>query len=469
MIRPTLALALLLSTALPTAADQTFVPSAFTDDDDDDAGGGDDDAGDDDDDGARGAIPVRQADDDDDGPGGEGPGDDDGRGDDGDDDDDDGIDDDDPEYARYAGPDGPRALNNDEILDSNGDLARRAEIAALGAPDWALRRARRLGFTVIEAIALDGLGTSVTILAAPRGLTVREALARLRSGDGETIYDYNHFYSYRPTMAGRAEPAPEAPRRTPLTMRADIAIGLIDAVVDTRHAALDARLIETRSFSPDARAATTDHGTSVAGLLVGRETGFAPHAKLYAAGVFSASAGGEAVSAALELVRALDWMVENDVAVINMSLAGPDNALLRAAVARAVARGHLVVAAVGNDGPNARPLFPAAYDGVVGVTAVDADNRVYRLAARGPQVDLAAPGVDVISAAGTGYARQTGTSFAAPHVAAVLAARVTGLSPDAAKAALAAVIAEADDLGTAGRDDTYGHGLAPGGRSVAVD
>ncbi len=157
---------------------------------------------------------------------------------------------------------------------------------------------------------------------------------------------------------------------------------MIDAPLDLDHPELQDARIETQDFV-EAKAARADHGTAVASLVIGRAGGLAPNARLYSASVFAESERGESIGAALQLVKAIDWMVEEKVPVVNLSLAGPDNAILKAAVARAVRRGHILVAAVGNEGPGADPLYPAAYDGVVGVTAIDGQDKVYRRAGRG--------------------------------------------------------------------------------------
>lgn len=114
-------------------------------------------------------------------------------------------------------------------------------------------------------------------------------------------------------------------------------------------------------------------------------------------------------------------------------------------MAAMLARGHILVAAVGNDGPAAPPLYPASYAGVVGVTAVDAQARVLPEAARGPQVMFAAPGSQMVSASiGTPpYRSVRGTSFAAPIVAALLAGMHTHPDKDAAKKAIATLVKQA--------------------------
>jgi minor extracellular protease Epr len=143
-----------------------------------------------------------------------------------------------------------------------------------------------------------------------------------------------------------------------------------------------------------------------------------------------------------------------------MSLAGPPNRVLEAAAAALVERGVIIVAAAGNGGPKADPGYPAAYPGVIAVTAVDSTDTVYRRAGRGPHIDLAAPGVDVWTAASVSGAKpKTGTSFAAPFVTAA-AAMALGREPEMDVAALTAMLAgSARDLGDPGRDDVYGFGL----------
>jgi len=120
----------------------------------------------------------------------------------------------------------------------------------------------------------------------------------------------------------------------------------------------------------------------------------------------------------------------------------------------------VIVAAAGNNGAAAEPSYPAAYPGVVAVTAVDRDLNVYRRATRGPYVDLSAPGVNVwtASAQGNGMLR-TGTSYAVPFVSAA-AGLVLASNPELdAKAVRARLEESARDLGQPGRDPIFGFGL----------
>ena len=172
------------------------------------------------------------------------------------------------------------------------------------------------------------------------------------------------------------------------------------------------------------------HGTAVASLLVAHAV-----AEIYAADVYCGSPTGGSVDA---LAAAFGWLVNERVAVLNVSLVGPSNAMLERIVRSLIERGYLIVAAVGNDGPAAPPLYPAAYPDVVGVTGVDAQRRVLLEAERGPQVMFAALGADLEAAdLKHRYAPVRGTSYAVPTVAALLAAPLS--VPDR-QAALAAIV-----------------------------
>jgi subtilisin family serine protease len=197
-------------------------------------------------------------------------------------------------------------------------------------------------------------------------------------------------------------------------------------------------------------------------LLIGRADGFggaAPGADLFAADVYCNTPTGGSTPA---ILQALDWMAKERVGVVNISLVGPSNTPMKTAIAAMVRRGHLIVAAVGNDGPAAKPLYPAAFDGVIGVTGVDRRNRVLPEAGRGPQVRFAAPGADISAARPGGYVAVRGTSFAAPIVAGLLSRRLEAPDPVKAQGAVNALVASAQDLGAKGFDTTYGNGLVGG-------
>ena len=238
-------------------------------------------------------------------------------------------------------------------------------------------------------------------------------------------------------------------------------VGLIDGGVDVSHDVFRDIVIHQHGCSgapvPEA------HGTAVASLMIGRSPRFhgaAPGSELYAADVYCGLPTGGAVDAVAD---ALAWLVRERVPVINVSLVGPPNAMLENVVRMVIARGHVVVAAVGNDGPAAPPLYPASYPDVVGVTAVDVHQRALLEACRGKQVKFSAPGADMSAAnPAQSYAVVRGTSFASPIVAGLLAEAVRAPDKAAAERAVADLAAHAVDLGAPGPDPVYGFGLVGG-------
>ncbi|MEP4467395.1 S8 family serine peptidase, partial [Marinobacter alexandrii] len=147
----------------------------------------------------------------------------------------------------------------------------------------------------------------------------------------------------------------------------------------------------------------------------------------------------------------------SEVALINISMAGPDNRVLATVIRRLLVRGTPVVAAVGNGGPASPMLYPAGYPGVIGVTAVGQNRKIYRWANQGQQVDFAAAGVDVAVAVTDGqYGTQSGTSLAAPVISGQLAC---ALADTSFEQALTGLKQHGIDLGDSGRDPVYGYGL----------
>jgi hypothetical protein len=328
--------------------------------------------------------------------------------------------------------------------DPRGEPALRGEVLAWSPSEATLRIARDAGAAIVRDEVLPGLGDRMVVLRLPSGASTADLVDRLRAADPDGSYDFNHVY----TGSGAADGVPAGGRA--------VRIGLVDSGVDGDHPVFEDAAI-TR-WGCNGQAIPAPHGTAVAALMVGRSEhlrGAAPGASLYAADVYCGSPVG---GAADRIAAALGWLDAQQVGVVNISLVGPANALLGRAVAAMEARGHLLVAAVGNDGPAAPPLYPASYPGVVGVTGVDRRGRPLPEAARGPQVKFAAPGSQMVSAApGTPPYRQVrGTSFAAPIVAALLAQRLP--RPDRAAAARA-VDALAREAGGGVANEETGYGI----------
>jgi subtilisin family serine protease len=349
----------------------------------------------------------------------------------------------------------PRSVDR----DPHGNPIVRHEVLAWSPSDAALAHARALGFSVAREQSIDSLQVRVVVLSAPDGMSARKALRLLKEADPTGAYDFNHIYlgSAAQYAALDVTPAAAVPA-APLPAERPIRVGLLDTGVNVQHISLASAPIH--QWGCGGKALPAAHGTAVASLLIGRAPGFHgvhPDAEMYSADVYCGQPTGGAVDA---IVAALGWLVQENVAVINVSLVGPPNFLLEHTVAALIARGFVIVAAVGNDGPAAPPLYPASYPHVVGVTAVDAHHRVLIEAARGPQVMFASPGADMAAANSEGgYSSVRGTSFASPIVAALLAGRIDMPDPAQAAAAIEALEKIAVGLGRSGRDLTYGYGL----------
>ena len=360
-----------------------------------------------------------------------------------------------------------QANRNELEAGPNGAPIVRSEIVAYDLTEVGRRQAIAAGYTIVRESALSGLDITVTIFAPPSRVSTRQALQRLRRADPNGRYDYNHIYIESgavndaprdSTAQGGTAPALHGPALHGI-------VGLIDTGIDRAHPSLQSAQIEQMGCAVPVPAA---HGTAVASLLVGKESQFAgaaPAGSLFAADVYCGLATGGSIE---RIAAAFAWLAEQRVPVINVSLVGPSNVLLEHIVAKTIARGHVIVAAVGNDGPAAKPLYPAAYPGVIGVTGVDAKRRVLVEAGRGRHVSFAAPGADM-SAAGLsgGYVAVRGTSFAAPIVSGLLASQLREPDPSGAQQAFDRLAAQALDLGSRGIDKVYGRGLI--GEGVRVE
>ena len=328
--------------------------------------------------------------------------------------------------------DHPRELERDD----HGAPVVRGEVLVIAPSAAALAAAGRAGFDVRNTAAADDL-VGMVVLAAPPGLSARDAVRRLRRLDPVGVYDFNHLYLPSDERARRS--SPPAALRTGVTEGPAGSVGMVDTGVDSGGAVFAQARIDQRAFSGTA-IRPRGHGTAVASLLVGDRPPFRgsdPGGALYVADVYGASPTGGAADA---IVQALSWLAERRVRVVNVSLVGPPNAAIGATVKALQGLGVAIVAAVGNDGPAAPPAYPASYPGVVAVTGVDARGRVLIEAGRALHLDFAAPGADMAAAGlGGGYVTVRGTSFAAPLVAGRLAALMTerNLSPAAAAEALA--------------------------------
>ena len=243
----------------------------------------------------------------------------------------------------------------------------------------------------------------------------------------------------------------------------DIRIAMLDSGVNHQHPVFGGLQIEEFDATESAASKHDGHGTAVASLIAAQAgmTGIVPNPDLLSAKTFSYSGRWRrTVGETYHLLQGLDWAVFKKARVFNMSFAGPEDALLGSALQETLKTDAVIIAAAGNNGARAAPAYPAAYDGVIAVTATDRRNRLYRYANRGKYILVAAPGVNILSANGRdGYSRKSGTSLAAAHVTGIVALMMQA-SPDATPEAIAEKIAAtARDLGKAGRDTSFGYGM----------
>lgn len=342
-------------------------------------------------------------------------------------------------------------------LDGAGALVVRSDVVAIDPSPASLARARDAGFQIGAERTFGELDLRIVVLRAPPAMGTRAALDRLRRADPGGEYDYNHLYrgSAAPAAAVAAATPASRPGKEAAPGRSPARIGLVDGGVAVHHPGLDAAA-GIHTWGCGGRSVPDAHGTAVASLLLGGGGAPSSPTELYAADIYCGQPAGGAVTG---LAEAMAWLAREQVGVVNLSLVGPHNALLQRTVAALARRGHVLVAAVGNDGPAAPPLFPAAYPEVIAVTAVDARGRVLPEAGRGRHVDFAALGHDLRAARpARDWAKVRGTSFAAPEVARFAARHVPRPAPGNDARVRSLLEAHARDLGRKGRDDTFGHG-----------
>jgi hypothetical protein len=357
-------------------------------------------------------------------------------------------------------------------------------VLALNASSSAIERAKALGFKAVPPTTLANLAFSVTLLAPPEGVSVQAAEQLLHENLPTESFGINQKYRIYRTATGTTEspktsqPAQMAGQtgcgsdhcfgRELIGWKPELGhcaegmrIGVIDTSIDAQHPTFSRKKFEIGHFSASTKGPDW-HGTGVTALLAGDPAsgtpGLIPEADFVIADIFHADGDGQPSSDTISMLRALDWLGSKDVKIINMSLSGPYDDLVRQAIYKLSASGVLFVAAAGNDGPNAGPSYPAAYDNVIAVTAVSKNLKGYRYANRGRYIDIAAPGVSIWTALpGSMEGYHSGTSFSAPYVTAALAAIYSQQSGSSKFQILKQLAFK--DLGAPGRDPVYGEGL----------
>lgn len=352
-----------------------------------------------------------------------------------------------PQGLNLAEP--PRAIAGefvpDEVLVTvDGDAGVVQQIAnSFGLQVRSQRQSRLLGSTLVRFGITDGrpVGVVLAQLAADGRTQRREPnhIYTLQQAAGIVNYAFDRIALDSKQASGE-----------------NVRVAVIDTGIDDTNPALKGVIADQYDAMPNVPIEKRDHGTSVDGLIagVGPLEGMAPGAKIYHARAFE---GGKSTMDVI--LSALDWAAEQNVRIINMSFVGPKNDLLGTACRNARALGMVLVAAAGNNGPKAPYGYPAAFDGVIAVTATDAKDGLMPQANRGAYVFISAPGVEMVAPSGAGSDVVTGTSFAAAIVSGAIANLIHAAPKRSADQIEKALAATAKDLGPKGRDNDFGYGL----------
>jgi Subtilase family len=361
-----------------------------------------------------------------------------------------------PISTRSKGP--PQRIKDEVVVVSESVAAAEALEYQLGAHKLTLKRRETLA----------NLGIVTSVYQVPAMASVPDIVSLLRKEYPGVWIDENNIYRFMDGTVFYPKqkirwPTLEAGRCTD-----NMKIGLVDTGVDLTHPALVGQNIVVRPFARAGSEVTPeDHGTALAILLAGSPVypefaGLLPNAALYVAEAFSAADAkrGSNFSTTESVVRALDWLVGEDARVINLSFGGPRNLVVELVIYKLLNRGFSIIAAAGNGGSEGPPMYPAAQNGVLAVTAIDQRNSLYQSATRGAYIDFAAPGVDIYTGvvvdANVSYGGRyrSGTSYAAPFVTGIVAMLQSNGSD-----AYRFLADNAIDLGEAGKDDQFGWGL----------
>jgi len=346
-----------------------------------------------------------------------------------------------------------------EAVSSRGSL-----ISRLPELRHRARQISRLGVEVLEVPLSQEEATLRALAANPAvGYAERDQTAFLQI-QSNSPYFQNQWHLPR---VG----APQAWQRT--IGRADQVIAIIDTGVNEHHPDLRGRVLPGFNFINN-NYDTSDlngHGTMVAGVAAARgNNGIGVAGVAWDNWILPlkvADASGRAAHS--DIAAAITYAADNGARVINVSLGGRTSSrTMEAAVAYAASRNCIVVAAAGNNEGTAA-VYPAAYSHVLGVSALNRENRPPAWATTGRHVFLSAPGTAILTTASSGdYASPSGSSFASPIVAGTIGLMLAA-KPELTPRDVADILMRSSvDLGAPGYDTLFGHGMVNAGEAVRV-
>ncbi len=333
----------------------------------------------------------------------------------------------------------------------------------------------------IEAAKANGveiLGTMPFANSVKIRVKDQEQLARTLAGSPVPVGRESNYYIQAPDpVSNRTRQAPVSDyagfgARALKWLGVDVdnaawGAGVTVAVLDTEviaHPALDESRITRVTYgeqneNTNASGEYAGHGTAITSLIAGNGNGvqgMAPSARILNIQVMSDDGRGDSFTLARGIVEAVD----RGANIINLCVStDSDSTILKQAVDYALSKGVAVIAAAGNDAVEG-VSYPARYEGVTAVSAVDAAERHLYFANRGEEVDIAAPGIGINAAWSEGkIVGFSGTSAAVPFIsgaAASLMSQNPGMTPEEAVQILSNY---ADDAGAPGRDEETGDGI----------
>ena len=325
-----------------------------------------------------------------------------------------------------------------------------------------------LNMRVVSIDALGALGGGIARIGLPPGMSVRRAIALIEANPATPVVSTNSLFKFGQANAGASKGDPaqytigkfELEKTHKIATGKGVTVAVIDSEVDKRHTELQGTISEELD-TLGVKEPPHSHGTAMAGAIGSHDKllGIAPGARIIAVRAFGES-NNTAEGTTLSILKGIEWAVSQGARVVNMSFAGPRDPSLERALKAAHDKGIMLVAAAGNAGPKSPPLYPGADPHVIAVTATDVRDRGFRGANQGPQLSVAAPGVDILAPAPEEtYQMSTGTSIATAHVSGVVALMLER-DPTLTPAEVRRILEEtATDLGPKGKDAQFGWGL----------
>ena len=359
-----------------------------------------------------------------------------------------------------------RFVKDEVVLQIAGNVTVEQLQAAVG----------RVGLTLLASENLAITGSTVARFRITNGRSPAEIIRALTAIQLVAVAQPNYVYTFQqqpsgPVPASRGDATQGDPAQYMLeklqisdihrlVRGANVPIAVIDSEVDVSHPDLEGAVTK-RFDAVGAPEKPHAHGTGMAGAIAAHQRllGTAPAARLLAVHAFSTTAA-TAESTTFNILKGINWSVQEGARIINMSFAGPRDPSLARALKAAYDKGTVLIAAAGNAGPKSPPLFPGADPYVIAATATDVNDKLFTGANRGKYISVAAPGVDILVPAPEGeYQITTGTSVAAAEVSGIVALLLER-NPKLTPADIRRILtASAKRLAPGERDDNFGSGL----------